>query len=193
MRSKCCVIVVIASQNGRTKITSSAMVITATASPRLCQSRSWTCSMIGQVATTRVVAQITAGRNGHKIQKEAAISPPTKRTARVVRVSSEWAFHAARTSGVPLGGEDSGAHHQLQAMAVGVAEINAAVLSRTAADGNAGLLQLGLQSLVTSRRHIQRQVVEVIACRQRRIALLFEQCDALVAGMHKDLPVLLPI
>src|ERR1700738_3242502 len=82
MRSKCCVIVAIASQNGSTKITSSAMVITATASPRLCQSRSWTCTMMGQVATTSVVAQMIAGRKGHNIQNEAAISPPTKRTAR---------------------------------------------------------------------------------------------------------------
>ena len=91
MRSKCCVIVAIASQNGNTKISSNAIVITATASPRLCQSRSWTCSMMGQVATTRVVAQITAGKNGHNIQNEAAIRPPTKRTASVVRVSSECA------------------------------------------------------------------------------------------------------
>src|SRR5215470_11582372 len=83
--------VAIASQNGRTKITNRAIVITATASPRLRQSRNWTCSIIGHVATTKVVAQIIAGRNGHKIQNEVAISPPTKRTARVVRVSSEGA------------------------------------------------------------------------------------------------------
>jgi hypothetical protein len=43
--------------------------------------------MMGQVATTRVVAQMIAGRNGHNIQNEVAISPPTKRTASVVRVS----------------------------------------------------------------------------------------------------------
>src|SRR5271169_5119294 len=79
MRSKCSVIVAIASQNGRTKITSSAMVITATASPRLRQSRDCTCSMMGKVATTSVVAQMIACRNGHNIQNEAAISPPTKR------------------------------------------------------------------------------------------------------------------
>jgi hypothetical protein len=46
--------------------------------------------MIGQVATTKVVAQMIAGRNGRNIQKQAAIIPPTKRTARVVRVRSEW-------------------------------------------------------------------------------------------------------
>ena len=102
MRSKCCVIVVIASQNGRTKITSSAMVITATASPRLCQSRSWTCSIMGHVATTSVVAQMIAGRNGHNIQNEAAISPATKRTASVVRVSSEGAC-MPRPARRPLG------------------------------------------------------------------------------------------
>src|SRR6516165_11328993 len=68
IRSKCCVIVAIASQNGRTKITKRAIVITAIAIPRLSQSRSCTCIMMGHVATTSVVAQMIAGRNGHKIQ-----------------------------------------------------------------------------------------------------------------------------
>src|SRR6516165_2357200 len=90
MRSKLSAIVVMASQNGTTKTTTSANAMTATASPRLFHKRRWTRSMMGQVATTRVVAQMIAGRNGRKIQKQVAIIPPTKRTAKVVRVRSEW-------------------------------------------------------------------------------------------------------
>jgi hypothetical protein len=40
------------------------------------------------VATTSVVAQMIAGRNGRNIQKHAAINPVTKKTASVVRVRS---------------------------------------------------------------------------------------------------------
>src|SRR5271157_298839 len=57
IRSKLSRIVVIASQNGTTKTNSRAKAMTATASPRLFHKRRSTCNMIGQVATTKVVAQ----------------------------------------------------------------------------------------------------------------------------------------
>jgi len=44
--------------------------------------------MTGQVATTTMVAQITADRKGRTIQNEAAIRMPIKSTARVVWVRS---------------------------------------------------------------------------------------------------------
>src|SRR5215469_552161 len=164
MRSKCSVIVAIASQNGSTKISNNARVITATASPRLFHSCRCTRSMIGQVATTSVVAQIKAGRNGHRIQNEVAISPATERTARVVRVSSNW-FSILRTARrrLALAGVRSLTHHQLQTMPVGVTKVNATVLARTAAHDDPIPLQFVLQGLVVSRRDIQRQMVEVVS------------------------------
>src|SRR6266851_6808092 len=99
--------------------------------------------MIGQVATTSVVAQMIAGRNGRNIQKQAAISPPTKRTARVVRVRSEWPSMPHECLGVLSARLCLRAHHQLQAVAARVAKINAAVLAWTAAHRDPVLLQLG--------------------------------------------------
>ena len=66
-------------------------VITATASPRLCQSHASTFSSNGHVATTIMVAQIKEVRKGLKIQKLAAISAPMNRTARVILVTSREA------------------------------------------------------------------------------------------------------
>jgi hypothetical protein len=62
--------------------------------------------MIGQVATTRVVAQMIAGKNGRKIQKQAAINPVTNSTASVVRVRSEWPIMAHERPGILLAGRD---------------------------------------------------------------------------------------
>jgi hypothetical protein len=45
--------------------------------------------MMGQVGTTIMVAQTIAPRNGRRIQNDAAINPPMKSTASVVRVRSE--------------------------------------------------------------------------------------------------------
>src|SRR5690348_6085714 len=90
IRSKLSAIVVMASQNGMTKMTRMAIVMTVTASQRRFHRRRCTVSMIGQVATTRVVAQMIAGKNGRNIQKQAAIKPVTNSTASVVRVRSEW-------------------------------------------------------------------------------------------------------
>ena len=64
------------------------MVMTMTASARLFQSRAWILSISGQVATTIMVAQTAAGRNGCRIQNEAAVSPTIRKTAKVVRVRS---------------------------------------------------------------------------------------------------------
>src|ERR1700747_3640428 len=68
-------IVMTASERGTTKTSRSTMVMTMTASARLFQSRAWILSISGQVATTIMVAQTAAGRNGCRIQNEAAASP----------------------------------------------------------------------------------------------------------------------
>ena len=59
-----------------------------TASQRRPHSIACTRSMSGHVATTIMVAQITAGRNGRKIQNEVAMSPTMQSTASIVRVRS---------------------------------------------------------------------------------------------------------
>ncbi len=90
IRSKFWVIAATASKNGTTKTRSSAKVMIATASPRLFHSWRCTRSISGKVATTRVVAQMIAGKNGHRIQNEATISPATNRIASIVRTGSPW-------------------------------------------------------------------------------------------------------
>ena len=45
--------------------------------------------MSGQVATTIIVAQMKAARNGDRIHSEPAISPPMNSTDKVVRASSD--------------------------------------------------------------------------------------------------------
>src|SRR5215813_1072685 len=67
IRSKLSAIVVIASQKGTTNTNMSAKVMTVTARLRRFHSRRCTRSMIGQVATTSVVAHMSAGRNGRNI------------------------------------------------------------------------------------------------------------------------------
>jgi len=80
----------IASEKGTTNTRRSAIVITVTASQRRPHSHPCTRSMSGHVATAIMVAQMSAGRKGRKIQNEAAMSPPMNSTARVVRGRSRW-------------------------------------------------------------------------------------------------------
>src|SRR6266446_615788 len=104
--------------------------------------------MTGQVATTSVVAQMTAGRNGRNIQKQVPISPATKKTARVVRVRSDRPSMPHE----PLGGlsATSRADHRLQPVPVWIAKINGAILPRAAANRDPLLLELGLERFVAA-------------------------------------------
>ncbi len=77
-----------AREKGTIKTSSRANVITATASPRLPQSRACTPSMSGQVATTIMTAHNKEGRKGLKIQKLPTMRIPINSTASVVRVRS---------------------------------------------------------------------------------------------------------
>ncbi len=72
-----------ASQNGVTKITSSAIVMIVTARARLPHSFACTARMSGQVAMTKVIAQIVAGRKGCKIHRLVTIRPPMTSTPSV--------------------------------------------------------------------------------------------------------------
>src|SRR5262249_921465 len=178
------------SQNGTTNTSKRAIVMTATAIPRIFHSRRCTCIISGQVATTSVVAQMTAGRNGRNIQKQAPINPATNSTARVVRVRSDRPSIGPRRLAQRSRFSPSPMYHQLQPVAVRVAEIDAAVLARAAGDGHAVPLQLGLEGLVGPRRHIEGEMVEVIAGRQRGTSLL-EQRHPLLPGVQKYLLVIL--
>src|SRR5512139_562388 len=73
-----------ASDSGTTSARSRMTVITTTASDRFPHSRAWIASITGQVGTTTIVAQITAGRNGSSIQNDATMRPPMKRTPSVI-------------------------------------------------------------------------------------------------------------
>jgi len=92
MSPTCATSVPIASENGTTNTSTSAIVITRTASQRRRHSRSCTASIIGQVATAIIVAQIIAGRNGVRTHNEDAISSP-----RIVMTKTDW-----KSSGVRL-------------------------------------------------------------------------------------------
>src|SRR5437667_10099244 len=81
-------IVVRASASGTIRPSSNTIVITATANPRRPHSADWTRSIRGQVATTIMVAQTNAGRNGRKTQKVATIIPAMNSTASVGRARS---------------------------------------------------------------------------------------------------------
>ena len=73
---------------GATTMTIIASVITATARPRRPPRRPCTARITGHVATTIMVAQISAGRNGRSTQNVAAINPPIATTASRIRVTS---------------------------------------------------------------------------------------------------------
>ena len=73
---------------GATTITTIPAVITITARTRRPPRRLCTARIMGHVATTIMVAQISAGRNGRSTQNVAAISPPSVTTASRIRVTS---------------------------------------------------------------------------------------------------------
>jgi len=81
-------IVPIAAENGATKTSSSAAVMTVVASQRLPHKRDWSPRRTGHVVTTIIVDHTIAARNGRRIQIEAAIRPAMMRIARTVRVRS---------------------------------------------------------------------------------------------------------
>src|SRR5437899_2494157 len=80
---------------------------------------------------------------------------------------------------------------QLQAVSVGIIEIDAVIIARAAAHRDAVPFEFGLERLVGAARDIERQMVEV-AARRRPRAILFEQRHALMAGVHEHLPVRIP-
>src|SRR5215469_5958013 len=84
-------------------------------------------------------------------------------------------------------------HHQLEPMPVRIAEVDAAILPRTPAHRDAVFLQFRLQGFVSPSRHVERQMVEVVAGRQRRAARLLEQSDPLFPGVQKNLSFVFPI
>src|SRR5262245_19930833 len=77
--------------SGRRSRRKSAPVITRTASARRFQRRAWTRSRAGHVATTIVVAQMMAGRNGSRMRSESATSARMKSTAKTTRGMSRGA------------------------------------------------------------------------------------------------------
>ena len=74
---------------GATTISTMKSVITATARLRLPQSRRSSRRSAGQVATTIVVAQMPASRNGLSTQKLSSVRPPMVMTPRTIRVRSQ--------------------------------------------------------------------------------------------------------
>src|SRR5262245_36266987 len=98
MRSAWSTMVLMAMARGTMRTSSRAMVMAATASERRFQSRRWIWRMSGQLATTIVVAQTTAGRNGRRTQNDAAMSPAMKSTARVTRARSDGGLIIPRHS-----------------------------------------------------------------------------------------------
>src|SRR5688500_9048998 len=89
--------VAIAAESGTTSTSSRTTDITVTASQRRPPLRRCAHSIIGQVATTIIVAQMIAPRNGCRIQNEAAISPPMNSTVSTMRVSSRpWSSATGR-------------------------------------------------------------------------------------------------
>ena len=77
-----------ASTSGTMKTSSITIVITTTAGARLPPSQPCMRSIIGQVATTIVMAQMKEARNGRRTQNEASVRPPMKSTLRVTRPMS---------------------------------------------------------------------------------------------------------
>jgi hypothetical protein len=80
---------VTASAMGPRMMASMTAVMIATAKLRRPPRRRSTHRISGQVATTIMTAQITAGRNGLSTQKLAAIKPPIATTAKRIRVMSQ--------------------------------------------------------------------------------------------------------
>ena len=81
-----------ANQNGTMKIASATTVMITVAMVLLPPTRRWTWSISVQVATTIVVAQISAPRNGSIVHRLPTISAPMNSTSRVERVRSFWTW-----------------------------------------------------------------------------------------------------
>src|SRR5262249_1872569 len=92
MSSEYEMIVVRAKVSGTSRPSSNTTVITATASPRRPHSTDCARTSSGHVATTIMIAQTTAGRNGRKIQKLATIMPPMNSTPSVTRARSRETY-----------------------------------------------------------------------------------------------------
>ena len=86
--SACSAMVPIAAHRGITSRSSMPSVISATAGARRFPSRACRDFSIGQVATTSIVAQTAAARNGRRTHSEPAISSRMQMTARVMRARS---------------------------------------------------------------------------------------------------------
>src|SRR5580693_5889756 len=78
-------------------------------------------------------------------------------------------------------------------MPVRVAEVDAAILAGTPADRDPALFQYGFQRLVGPRRHVERQMIEVLSSGQRRIARVLEQGETLLSGTQEDLSLVFPV
>src|SRR5580704_4268167 len=78
-------------------------------------------------------------------------------------------------------------------MPVRVAEVDAAILAGTPADRDPALFQFGFQRLVGPRRHVERQMIEVLSSGQRRIARVLEQGETLLSGTQEDLSLVFPV
>src|SRR5436305_11367172 len=69
--------------------------------------------------------------------------------------------------------------HQLQAVAVGVLEIDAMIVAGPAGDADALRFELGFEPFVGAAGDVQREVVHIAAGRHRRPVDLLEQRDTL--------------
>src|SRR5512137_2777658 len=81
-----------ATPSGKSRMASRPSDITATAGVRRPPHALSTRSIIGHVATTIIVAQMKAARNGARIYSEPPISPPMNSTDSVIRPSSGRGF-----------------------------------------------------------------------------------------------------
>ena len=88
LRSAASSSVLIASENGTMKASRTTRVMSATARDRRPPVIRCTHNNSGQVATTIVVAQISAPRNGRSVQKLPASRSPMKSTRSMIRVTS---------------------------------------------------------------------------------------------------------
>src|SRR5205823_9878754 len=93
----------------------------------------------------------------------------------------------------PLPRSALSAHHQLAAVPVWVATVDATVLSRAAAHLHAVALLIGLERFVGAGGHAQGQVVEIVTRCQGGVSLLFEEGHPLRAGVQKGLAVALSV
>src|SRR5215472_5344389 len=131
--------------------------------------------------------------------RTATESKKIRRSGRRQREPRGWCGSAralpyrAVASSYPRRAGGLSVHHELESMPVRVAEVDAAILPPTLAHRDAVFLQFRLQGFVSPSRHVERQMVEVVAGRQRRAARLLEQSDPLFPGVQKNLSFVFPI